>query len=189
MTAEEEKKATEVKDEADQVAEEQVETSTEDSSKDKKPKEEKEKKNPKSQIEDLTKQLEEAKTDYLRIYADFDNYRKRTTENSRQEKQNGIAFAIESLLPALDSIDRAMTVIKDQSALDGMVLVKKQFEKGLQTLGVEEISTEGLFDAKYHNAIMREASDQPTNTIIEVFQKGYKFKDRVLRYAMVKVAE
>ncbi len=138
---------------------------------------------------ELTAQLETAKNDYLRLYADFDNYRKRTAEQGAKDRQNGIAFAIESLLPALDSIERALTVVKDDAANAGLVLVQKQFEKGLTALGVEEIAATEDFDANLHYAVMSEANPEKSGKILEVLQKGYRFKDKVIRHAMVKVAE
>lgn len=141
-------------------------------------------------ISKLEEAVETAKKDYLRLYADFDNYRKRNLETSTRERQNGIAFALENLLPAMDSIDRALSVVNDESALSGIQLIKKQFEKGLETLGVEEIQAIGIeFNPKEHYAVMRESDPENSGKVIEVLQKGYRFKDRVLRYAMVKVAE
>ena len=90
----------------------------------------------------------------------------------------------------MDSIDRALSVVKEESALSGIQLIKKQFEKGLEVLGVEEIQAIGVeFDPKEHYAVMRESDPENSGKVIEVLQKGYRFKDRVLRYAMVKVAE
>ena len=165
--------------EVDEVKEEQVEIS-----------EEIKEETAEDKIAKLEEAVETAKKDYLRLYADFDNYRKRNAETSAKERQNGIAFALESILPAMDSIDRALSVVKDESALSGIQLIKKQFEKGLEVLGVEEIQAIGVeFDPKEHYAVMRESDPENSGKVIEVLQKGYRFKDRVLRYAMVKVAE
>ena len=151
---------------------------------------EKAEESPEEKIAKLEEAIETGKKDYLRLYADFDNFRKRTQENSSRERQNGIAFALENLLPAMDSIDRALDVVKDEAALSGIQLIKKQFEKGLETLGVEEIQAIGIeFNPKEHYAVMRESDPENSGKVIEVLQKGYRFKDRVLRYAMVKVAE
>lgn len=165
--------------EVDEVKEEQVEIS-----------EEIKEETAEDKIAKLEEAVETAKKDYLRLYADFDNYRKRNAETSAKERQNGIAFALENILPAMDSIDRALSVVKDESALSGIQLIKKQFEKGLEVLGVEEIQAIGVeFDPKEHYAVMRESDPENSGKVIEVLQKGYRFKDRVLRYAMVKVAE
>lgn len=142
-----------------------------------------------SELDAIKMELAEQKSIYLRLLADFDNFRKRMTEQSLRQRQDGIAYAIEVIFPVLDSIDRAASCV-DEASREGIELIKKQFETALKTLGIEEIGENNVpFDPNIHHAVMRVEEEENTGLVTEVFQKGYKFKDRVIRCAMVKVAE
>lgn len=127
---------------------------------------------------------------YLRLVAEFDNFKKRT----QKEKDDIYSIAkidvVMSLLPVIDNFERAEKFSEDKNVEEGMTLIKKQFAEFLKKLGVEEIEAEGKeFDPNLHNAVLHEDRDDVAeNTVVEVLQKGYKLGDRVIRYAMVKVA-
>lgn len=139
-------------------------------------------------ILELTKSLETASDQYLRLRAEFENYRKRTLSEADRAKIKGIGTAIEAFFPAMDGIDRALTMCKDEGIAKGILLVKKQFSTALTTLGVTEIDPKDEeFNPEFHNAVMNEVNPEKVGQIIEVFQKGYRYKDILLRPAMVKV--
>jgi molecular chaperone GrpE len=146
-------------------------------------------KTPKSECELLNEKLAEENDKYLRLLAEFDNFRKRTSEQFLRIRQDGIAYAIEVIFPALDSMDRAINCV-DEANKEGILLIKKQLETALSTLGVEEIGENNVaFDPNIHHAVMRVEDEENSGKVTEVFQKGYRFKDRTIRCAMVKVAE
>jgi molecular chaperone GrpE len=129
---------------------------------------------------------------YLRQVAEFDNYRKRTTAEKASMYSNGVRDTVEKLLPIIDNFERAVssTEDKDNTLYTGVEMILKQLREMLTALGVEEILAEGEpFDPNLHNAVMHiddESCD--TNVVVEVFQKGYKMGDKVIRHSMVKVA-
>jgi molecular chaperone GrpE len=129
---------------------------------------------------------------YLRQVAEFDNYRKRTTAEKASMYSNGVRDTVEKLLPIIDNFERAVssTEDKDNTLYTGVEMILKQLREMLNSLGVEEIPAEGEpFDPNLHNAVMHiddESCD--TNVVVEVFQKGYKMGDKVIRHSMVKVA-
>lgn len=141
-----------------------------------------------TKIEALTKQIKEQQDQYLRLRAEFENFRKRALSEGEQQRVKGIKLAIESFFPSMDGIDKALTMCKDDASLKGIQLVRKQFENALLKIGVEEIDPmEKPFDPEYHNAILNEVNPEKAGLVTEVFQKGYKYKDTLLRPAMVKV--
>ena len=124
-----------------------------------------------------------------RIQADFDNYRKRSAEIVRVAKLDGIIETITKILPSIDAVQKAKTMIKDQLVLEGINLIEKGFKNTLNSLDVEEIDSNGqLFDPKYHNVIaVKYDNSLEDGKIVEVYQAGYKIKDRIIRYAQVVV--
>ncbi len=143
-----------------------------------------------SEAEELKKQLEQAQDQYQRVLAEYANYKRRTD----QEKEQLGAFvkgeALKALLPGIDNLERAITAPDGPEYRRGVEMVICQFMETLVALGLEEISPMGeVFDPELHNAVMREDADgvEP-ETVTEVFQKGYRLSGRVLRPAMVKVA-
>ena len=143
------------------------------------------------QMEQLAKLVSENNDKYLRLAAEYDNYRKRTTK----EKENIYADAkVDTIKPFLDVYDnllRGIAQFEDgDSHKQGMELIAKQFMAVLEKLGVSEIEAEGqLFDPEKHNAVMHvEDGNVGENTIVEVFQKGFMLNEKVIRFAMVKVA-
>lgn len=149
------------------------------------------------QLEDLRKKNEEYYDRLLRLQADFDNYRKRTARE-REEAYDYIAAEIVlEFLGVLDNMERAAESAAagcgegaGASLKEGIDMVVKQFRDILAKYHVEEIPTEGVkFDPNFHHAVMKvEDSGKEEGTILEVFQKGYKIKSRVLRPSFVKVA-
>ncbi|WP_134700129.1 nucleotide exchange factor GrpE [Ammoniphilus sp. YIM 78166] len=142
----------------------------------------------------LRQEAEENYNRYLRVQADFDNFRKRT----RKEKEELLKYAslpvIESLLPALDNLERALSAGQNaehsDSLVKGVEMVLRQIQQVLEQEGLQAIEAEGKpFDPQYHQAVMQEESaDHEAGIVIQELQKGYILKDRVVRPAMVKVS-
>jgi molecular chaperone GrpE len=126
-----------------------------------------------------------------RAQAEFENARKRAGKEQQEYRDYAAADAIRSLLPVLDSFERALQMKSDAADLRGGVeLIFKQFQDALAKLGVQAIPARGEpFDPHFHEAIeMVETAQAPDHQVLEELQRGYKFKDRLLRPAMVKVA-
>jgi len=148
-------------------------------------------------VEKAKTRLEELDRFNARLQADFDNYRKRTAENAKKLKEDGVAEAAEKIIPLTDTLERAIVFTKDKSTQEGLKLVLKQFNDALAALGVLELDAEGMpFNPKIHNAVVSESVKDPAkkNSIIEVFQKGFFMTDedgkmRILRHSMVKVGK
>jgi molecular chaperone GrpE len=127
-----------------------------------------------------------------RAQAEFENARKRASKEQQELRDYAVAEAIKSLLPVMDSLERALQVKSDAAELRGGVeLIYKQLLAALAKLSVNPIVSKGeAFDPRFHEAIeMVETGDVPDHQVIEELQRGYKFKDRLLRPAMVKVAK
>lgn len=134
---------------------------------------------------------EEYKDMLQRLQAEFDNYRKRTSENARISRSDGICDVIMELLPAIDNIERGLTLIKDESAKSGMEIILKQLLEVLKKFDVCEIKAMGeAFNPDFHHAIARDDEDdnENENKVSEVYVKGYQRKTKILRPAMVKVS-
>jgi len=132
----------------------------------------------------------EANDKYLRLAAEYDNYRKRTGKEREVLYTDAFADAVTALLPIIDNLDRAVVYATDDSELGrGILMMKKQTEEVLAKLKVEEIPSDGeQFDPALHNAIMHEDDENsPENTVSATLQKGYRMGDKVIRYALVKV--
>ena len=138
-------------------------------------------------IEELTDQLR-------RQMAEFDNYRKRTDKEKASMYIIGAKEIVEKLLPVVDSFERGLATATEEQLedpfVDGMNKVYKQMIKSLEELGVKPIEAVGAeFNPDYHNAVMHvEDEEVGENIIVEEFQKGYTYKDFVVRHSMVKVA-
>ena len=135
--------------------------------------------------------LAEANDKYMRLFAEFDNFRKRTAKEKSETYQDAVAKTVLELLPAVDSFERAMeSPCSDEAYRSGMEKIYQQMTAILAKLGVEEIpSMNETFDPKVHNAI-RQIEDENfgESTVCEVYQKGYRLGDRIIRCAMVSVA-
>ena len=128
---------------------------------------------------------------YLRLAADYDNFRKRTIKEKEQSYGNGKADAIEKLLPVYDNLERALAQqTADEAYKKGVEMTMTQLVSILNGMGVEIFGNVGdAFDPNLHNAVMHtEDAEVAENTITQVFQKGFKIGDKVVRFAMVQVA-
>ena len=128
---------------------------------------------------------------HLRLAAEYDNFRKRTTKEKEQSYLNGRADAVEKLLPVYDNLLRALQQeTQDAAFKKGVEMTMTELVKILNGLGVEIFGAEGdLFDPNLHNAIMHlDDESVPENTVTQVFQQGFKMGDKIVRFAMVQVA-
>ncbi len=126
-----------------------------------------------------------------RAQAEFENARRRASKEQQEFRDYAVADAIKSLLPVVDSLERALQVKSDAAELrSGVELIYKQLQAALAKLSVNPIVSKGEpFDPRYHEAIeMVDTGAAPDHQVMEELQRGYKFKDRLLRPAMVKVA-
>lgn len=145
-----------------------------------------------SAAESAEEAIEAERERYLRLYAEFDNFRKRTAKEKLEAYGEATARCIEQLLPVVDNFERAMEApCSDAQYQSGMEMIFGQIKNFLEKIGVTEIEALGAeFDPNVHNAIKQaEATDEyPEGTVCEVFQKGYMLKDKMIRPAMVAVA-
>lgn len=143
-------------------------------------------------IEELEKELAASKEAHIRTLAEYDNYRKRSVKEKENTYTDAKAMCIGELLPVLDNFDRALQINESdvESYKKGMEMINTSFVETLKKLGVEAFGEKGEeFDPNFHNAVMHiENEELGENTIAEVFSKGYKIGERVLRPAMVQVA-
>ena len=146
----------------------------------------------KTKISELEKKVQDFKDKNISLLAEFDNYRKRIArERIANEKYEGEKI-FKSILPILDDIDRVLSIkeIKEKSVVDGINLIKDKFTSALKDYGVMPYDSLGeIFDPEYHEAIMMKKTKKKKNTIIDEFQKGYMYHDKVLRHAKVIVSE
>jgi molecular chaperone GrpE len=143
------------------------------------------------QIEKLQNELNETKDRYLRILAEYDNYRKRTAKEKTEAYSDAAAKVISEFLSVIDNFERALAVqTSDESFKNGMQMIFNQYCDILKKLGVEEIDALNKpFDPALHNAINQvEDENFEPNTVCQVFQKGYTLNGKVIRHAMVAVA-
>lgn len=149
------------------------------------------------EIKKLKEQLEKAETDlaaandkYLRMIAEYDNFRKRSAKEKEGAYADAYSDALSAILPVIDNLERALMFSEGEALTEGVKMTLKQFEDALSRLGVEAFGARGdAFDPHFHNAVMQvEDAELEVGTIAEVFQKGYKKGDKIIRDAMVKVA-
>ncbi|WP_044022930.1 nucleotide exchange factor GrpE [Bacillus sp. SG-1] len=146
-----------------------------------------------TQILKLQSELDESESRYLRLRADFDNFRRRANLDREASEKYKAQSLVTELLPAIDNFERALNIEPDneqtKSLLQGMEMVYRSLVEALKKEGVEPIETVGHeFDPHLHQAVMQgEDENFGSNIVTEEFQKGYKLKDRVIRPSMVKV--
>ncbi|HCX03518.1 MAG TPA: nucleotide exchange factor GrpE [Clostridiales bacterium] len=157
----------------------------------------------KSQVEDETKneqeseselkdkQLEEINNKLLRLQADFLNYKTRTEKEKFKYYNDAIEDLVCEMLPILDNFERALENLEsDENLSQGVEMILNQFINLLKKYGVEEIDALGKkFDPKLHHGVSTEDTDEEEDIVVEVFQKGYKLKDKVIRPSMVKISK
>ena len=143
------------------------------------------------EIEKCREQIDELTDKLKRNMAEFENFRKRTDKEKANNYIIGARDVVEKILPVVDSFERGLDAAPEGDPFaDGMKLVYKQLVTALEDLGVKPIEAVGKeFDPNLHNAVMHvEDEEAGENTIVEEFQKGYTYKDTVVRHSMVKVA-
>ena len=173
---------------AEQPAEEAAEAKVEKAEKKKAKKAE-------AEIAAMQKKLDEAveaqkacEDKYLRMMAEYDNFRKRSAKEKEGVYADAYADCIANILPILDNLDRASKSDNFEAVKKGLEMTEKAFEDAMNKMGVSEIETK-TFDPNLHNAVMHvEDETLGEGEIVEVFQKGYIKGEKVIRYAMVKVA-
>lgn len=170
----------------EETAEETVEETTEEAA---------EEKPEKTREEELEEKLKEQTDKYMRLYAEFDNFQKRSQREKDARYADAVIDTAAALLPIGDNLERALqTEVQGEDAKklkDGVEMVKKQFDESLAKLGITPIKAEGeQFDPNLHNAVMHiEDETIDDNTVVEELMKGYIYNEnRVVRHSMVKVA-
>lgn len=183
----------------EQIKKEQDQNSTEESKENKEEKEHNHHKHGKHEKEDkklkeLQEKYDTLNQQYVRLAADFDNYRKRQAQEREDLLKYGAENALKKMIEVLDNFERGKKALADvqdcEKVKESFDLVHKQVEDTLAKLGLEKIEAEGKeFDPNFHEAVMQTpTSEHPENTIITELQKGYKMGDRVLRPTLVNVA-
>jgi len=146
------------------------------------------------EIETLRKSVEETQSSYLRVLADFDNFRKRQREETARLTSSAREALILKLLPIIDNFDRTLAAAEAEhsyeSLVEGVTLTLKQVREMLEREGLEPIEAVGQqFDPELHEALMRVETDEyPENTVVDEIEKGYTLNGRLLRPARVRVA-
>jgi molecular chaperone GrpE len=144
--------------------------------------------------EKLKAELEELKSQYVRMAADFDNYRKRQMQERESLLKYGAEDTLKKFLQVMDTFERAKSSLQDvndcEQVKESIDVIYKQFLEALEKSGVKKIETVGQeFDHNLHEAVMQTPTDEyPNHTIINEMQGGYMLEDRVLRAALVNVA-
>ena len=144
-----------------------------------------------NELEEAQKKAEELNDKLLRTMAEYDNYRKRTQKEKESIYPDAISFAVQTILPVIDNFEFALkSECTDENFKKGMEMIYGQMSESLKSLNVSEINPQNQpFDPEEHNAVMHvEDETVEENTVVEVLRKGYKLGDKVIRFAMVKVA-
>lgn len=136
------------------------------------------------------------KGQFLRVSADFANYKRRVEKERLDWMQTAQASIIQKMLPVCDDLERALNVAQEQvkaeqnSLIEGFLLIQKNVKKTFEELGVQEIDTTGKFNPEFHEALVSVASpDKESGDVVEVLRKGYLYKGKVVRHAQVSVAQ
>ncbi|MDD5795536.1 MAG: nucleotide exchange factor GrpE [Oscillospiraceae bacterium] len=170
----------------------EAQTEKEEEKKPRKEKKESKKDKKAEEIKELEEKLKAQKDSYMRLAAEYDNYRKRTANEKLSIYNDATAKAVEELLPVADSMQLALQSLKDapDEVKKGIELVSQQLDKSFEKLKIEGFGEIGDdFNPEIHNAVSKiESEDLGENKISQVFQKGYKIGDKVIRHAMVQVA-
>ena len=145
----------------------------------------------KTQAELLQEKVDSLNEQLLRTVAEYDNFRKRSQREKESIYPQAVSQTVEKFLPIIDTVERALAIeCSDAEFKKGIEMILQNFKDVLQKLGVEEFGKVGeQFDPERHNAVMHVEDEQhEANTIVAVFQKGYQLGDRIIRHAMVQVA-
>lgn len=175
----------------EETAEEEAETTAEETENEEESEKEEEKEEGPSEVDKLKAEIADAKDKYLRLMAEYDNFRKRSAKERLELADSIKGDAISEILPVFDNFERALdTETQDEAYKQGVEMIFKQFGDVLNKLGVEVIDPVGeVFDPNIANAVNQiEDPDLGENVVAQVFQKGYKIGGKVIRFAMVVVA-
>lgn len=148
-----------------------------------------------AEIEELKQQIQEEENKYLRILADYDNFKRRARLDQEAMMKYKSQSVLTSVLPILDNFERALSVNAEteeaKSMMEGMDMIYRSLVDALKSEGLEEIEAQDQeFDPNFHQAVMTgQEEDKESGIVLEEMQKGYSLKDRVLRPSMVKVNE
>ncbi len=146
----------------------------------------------KESVEELKIKVEEYKDKWMRNVAEFDNYKKRNARLWQDAYNEGISSVVLKILPVGDNLDRALGMGLDEKTENGIRNIKRKFDETLKSLGIDEINPEGeKFDPNVAEAVMQVegAEEDESDTVKQVFEKGYKLKDKIIRYAKVSVVK
>ena len=147
----------------------------------------------KAQLEAAEKAAQQAKDQLLRVAAEYDNYRKRSTREADQKFNDGISYAVNQIIPILDTLDMAANApCTDENYKKGVTMTLDKAAKAFQALRIEEIEALGKpFDPNFMNAVQQDPAEegQESVTVETDFQMGYKLGDKIIRHATVVVAE
>lgn len=142
----------------------------------------------KKENERLSLEIKEQNEKYLRMLAEYDNYRRRAQKEKESVYTDAYIDVLKVILPVVDNLERALAFTDIDKVQEGLGLILAQLNSGLKSLGIEEIENK-KFDPNLHNAVMHiEDEKYSENEIVEVLQKGYKKGEKIIRYSMVKVA-
>ena len=143
-----------------------------------------------AEIEELKAKVAETEDKYLRMAAEYDNFRRRSREEKDAIYETALADTVKELLPIIDNLDRAAGFTEGDKILEGLILIAKTASSVFEKLGVEEYGKVGeTFDPNVHNAVFHVDDDAyGEGEIVEVFQKGYKKGKHIIRFSMVKTA-
>ncbi len=144
----------------------------------------------KEKVEALTKEIAETNDKYLRMAAEYDNFRRRSREEKDGIYEGALADTVKELLPIIDNLERAAAFDDGEKVKEGLLMISKSTAAVFEKLGVETFGNVGdSFDPNLHNAVLHIEDDSlGEGEIVEVFQKGYKKGKHIIRFAMVKVA-
>ena len=147
----------------------------------------------KAKLETAEQEAAQTKEKLLRMAAEYDNYRKRTAREADQKFNDGISFAVNQIIPILDTLEMAANApTTDENYKKGVTMTLDKAAKALDVLHVEEIESLGKpFDPNFMNAVQQVPAEegQESGTVVTVYQKGYKLGDKIVRHATVVVAE
>ena len=141
-----------------------------------------------SKIAELEEKIAEGNDKYLRMAAEYDNFRRRSREEKSAVYESALSDAVTEFLPIIDNLERAAAIEAEGALKEGVVMIMKSVSATLAKLGVESYGMPGdKFDPEIHNAVMHDEDDSGRESeVTDVFQKGYKHGNKIIRFAMVK---
>lgn len=151
-----------------------------------------EKNKDRAEIEELKKQVEDYKDRWMRSVAEFDNYKRRNAKLWQDAFNEGISSVVIKILPVGDNLDRALSLVSDEKTQEGLKAIRRKYYETLKGMDIEEIDPVGeKFDPNIAEAVMQVDGEEgeQSETVKQVFEKGYKLKDKIIRYAKVSVVK